>query len=127
MALEEKKQSFGGSGISRSGMGGGGMKGEMPPKDTSILGGKPFVQGENVRNWARSDSAFKKTGLSQVERMQRAEKIYKQVGGEGGFLNKQKLEMRLKKLEMEKFQTKTDTGIKEISKDIKVLKGMLGK
>lgn len=92
-------------------------------KDSSIFGGKPFVKSEGLRKWARSDSAFKTTKLSQGERGQRI----KQIFGGKDFIDRGKTEKQLKKLQMEKFQAKTDTAKKDLEKDIKIIKGILGK
>jgi len=117
MALEEKKQQ-----LTQK----GGVKpSEKPvsPKDVSVFGGRSAIPTGDLRSWARSDEAFKSTNVPQTERMQIVQKYF----GKESFINKQRTQEKLKKLETEKYQTRTDKKIKELDKDIKVLKGILNK
>lgn len=101
---------------------------KMPPpkeekKDSSIFGENSFIKSEGLRKWARSDSAFKTTKLSQGERGQRIKQIFRGKD----FIDREKTEKQLKKLQMEKYQAKTDSAKKDLEKDIKIVKGILGK
>lgn len=121
MPLFEKKQQ-----LSR-----GEIKGrpeKVPPpkeekKDLSIFGGKSFIRGGGLRNWARSDQSFRTTNLPQSERL----KITQELFGKKDFLKKKDVETTLKRLEMARFRARKDAEIKEIKTKIKIAKSILGK
>jgi len=93
------------------------------PKDTSIFGGKPYLKGEEVRNWGGSDTAFGATNLPREERIKRIKNIF----GGTDFITKGKTEKALGILEKQRYYAKTDKERAEIDKDIKITKGILGK
>ena len=121
MALEDKKGQLSkpmGSGIPKE-------KAPAPlPQDPSAWRGKPFLKQESIRNWARSDSAYSKTNLPESERLKIAQGLF---GTKGDFFKKEKGGKVLKELEVKRSYAKTDIERRNLDKQIKVAKGVLGK
>jgi hypothetical protein len=92
--------------------------------DTSVWGGDKYLKGTNLRNWARSDEAWRKTNLPEEERIKISSELF---GKSGNFLDKKKAEKTLKGLEKEMAWVKTDAEKERIKREIKVAKGILGK
>jgi hypothetical protein len=92
--------------------------------DNSVWGGDKYLKGTNLRNWARSDEAWKKTNLPEEERIKISSELF---GKSGNFLDKKKAEKTLKGLEKEMAWVKTDAEKERIKREIKVAKGILGK
>jgi hypothetical protein len=121
MALEEKKGQLGkpaDSGIPRE------KAPTPPPQDSSAWGGKPYLKQEDIRRWARSDSAYGKTNLPESERMKIAQGLF---ATKGDFFKKEKSGKVLKELEVKRSYAKTDIERRNLDKQIKVAKGILGK
>jgi len=119
MALFEKKQQLG-----------QGKSEKIPPpkeekKDTSGLGGKPYLTREEFRHWLRKPEHYPSTGLPETERV----KLEKELFGleYGSYIEKGEPEKALKKLEMAKFKAKNQVERVKIEKEIKLLKRFLGK
>ena len=121
MAISDIKKGFG-----------GGMKEKpekMPPpkpekKDISGFAGKPYIPQEKGKEWARSDEAFRRTGLPREKRM----KYWGELSKDSGFyLEPWEAEEKLKELSRKEFEAKTDVERKEIREKVKLLKGFLGR
>ena len=130
MALDDKKEQLSGSGDSLS------RETEVPkasipePKkeiDTSIWGDNKYLKGASLRNYLRSDEAWRKTNLGEKDRMEIGEKLFGKGGDYGDYLDKTKGEKTLKRLEKEKAYASTDLDRKRIDKEIRVAKSILGK
>lgn len=124
MALEDRKEQLSNSRVPDA------PKEKAPapePKkemDDSAWRGSQYLKGENLRNWARSDDAWKKTNLSESERTRIIEKI---AGGKGDYFKKSDAEKAIGKLEKEMSYVNTDADRERIKKEIKVAKSILGK
>jgi len=119
MALFEKKQELSQSGKPE----------KMPPpkpekKDISGFGGKPYIPQEKGREWARSDEAFRTTGLPVGKRIKYWGELSKDTGY---YLEPREAEKKLRELSMKRFEAKTDVEKKEIGEKVKLLKGFLGR
>lgn len=103
-------------------------KASMPePKeetDISAWGGSKYLKRESLGKWARSDEAWRKTNLSEPERIKISDELF---GKSGNYLDKKKGEKALKGLEKERAYATTDLDRKRIDKEIKVAKSILGK
>jgi len=114
MALFEKKQQ----------LGGGKPEKIPPPKDISGFGGKPYIPQEKGREWIKGNEAFRTTNIPREIR----EKDWKEITkGTGYFFEKREAERKLKELSMKKFKPGTAAEKGTIRKEIKILKGFLGK
>jgi hypothetical protein len=124
MALDDKKEQLSSSRVPES------PKEKAPvqePKkeiDTSVWGGSQYLKGEKLRNWARSDEAWKKTNLSESERIKISSDLF---GKSGDYLDKNKAGKTLSGLEKEMSYAKTDADKERIKKEIRVAKSILGK
>jgi hypothetical protein len=94
------------------------------PQDKSIWGGKQYIKGEDFRKWARSDEAWKRTNLSESDRMKIGKDLFAK---EGNYFKTKDAEKALKGLNAKRAYANTDAERKEIDKEIKVVKGILGK
>ena len=113
MALFEKKQQ----------LGGGKPEKIPPPKDISGFGGKPYIPQEKGREWIKGNEAFRTTNIPREIR----EKDWKEITtGTGYFFVKSEAERKLKELSRKKF-TGTAAEKGNTKKEIKILKGFLGR
>jgi len=94
------------------------------PKDSSAWKGKPFLRGEDVRGWAKSDEAYKETNLSREKREEIAKGLFEKSGD---YLKKEKVEKAFKKLKEDFSYAKTDIDRKKIYDKMKIIKAMLDK
>lgn len=92
--------------------------------DTSVWGDNKYLKATNLRNWAKSDEAWRKTNLPEPERIRISSELF---GKSGDYLDKKKAEKTLKGLEKEMAWVKTDAEKERIKKEIKVAKIILGK
>ena len=102
-----------------------------PPKeiDHSAWGGGKYLKGGSLKNWAKSDNAWRKTNLSESERIKISNELLdkEHFGKFGDYLTKDKAEKILKGLQKERAYANTDLDRKRIDKEIKIAKGILDK
>lgn len=75
MAISEKKEALG-KGV--------GKPKKMPPppekKDTSGFGGRPYLSGEQFREWLRKPELFSRTGIPERKRLEFEREIRQRYG-----------------------------------------------
>jgi hypothetical protein len=98
-----------------------------PPKDTSGFGGKPYVTRQEGMFWAKREG-FRKTGLQPEEVLKHWDEITKDAPS--GYVTKSWAEQKLIKLQQQfSSMTASTDWVKrrDMMREIKVLKGFLGK